>query len=132
MNIKFVKEIERDSFGLWLSALFSAIGSWNPGLTFDQQKDAFFYMIEYLLVNGKIKFIKPGADCYISPDNPHPKFSIDDKRSHWDLDAKQIVSCLKESWPEGVVSECDGELTIYFYEIPGVIWIDENGLFFAS
>lgn len=42
MDIKFVEKIVRDSFGLWISAIFSAIGSWNTELSFSQQKDAFF------------------------------------------------------------------------------------------
>lgn len=132
MDIKFVEKITRDSFGLWISALFSAIGSWNPELSFSQQKDAFFSLIEYLLVTGKIKFIAPNADCYISSGNPHPRFSVNDEESHWSLDAKQIVSYLKDKWPEGVVSESDEALTLYFYEMPGIIWVDENGCFFAS
>ncbi|MFW0889394.1 UNVERIFIED_CONTAM: hypothetical protein MKS84_22165 [Pseudomonas sp. JL1] len=132
MTIKFFEEIVRDSFGLWISALFSAIGSWNPEFTFEQRKDTFFYIIEHLLVNGNIKFIKPGADCYISPDNPYPQLSISDEEAHWDLDAKEIVSYLRERWPASAVSENDGELTVYFYDIPGVIWIDESGRFFSS
>ncbi|MBX7276957.1 hypothetical protein ACLBW8_27255 [Pseudomonas sp. M5A4_2d] len=132
MTVKFFDEIVRDSFGLWVSALFSSIGSWNPEFTFEQRKDAFFYMVECLLVNGKIKFIKPGADCYISPSNPLPKLSIYDEAAHWDLSVKEIISYLREGWPKGAESENDVELTVYFYEIPGVIWIDKNGCFFAS
>jgi len=132
MVVKLFDEVVRDSFGLWLSTLFSAIGSWNPELTFEQRKYAFFYMIEHLLVNGKIKFIKPGADCYISPDNPYPKLSIFNDEAHWDLGAKDIVFYLKECWPESARSESDGELTVYFYEVPGIIWVDEDGCFYAS
>ena len=132
MDIKFIDNIVRDSFGQWISAQFSAIGSWNPELSFPQQKDAFFSVIEYLLITGKIKFIAPNADCYISSDNPHPKFSINDEAAHWRLDTTQIVSYLKDKWPEGVVSEGDEALTLYFYEVPGIIWVDENGCLFAS
>lgn len=132
MIIKFFDEIVRNSFGLWVSAIFSEIGSWNTEFTFKQRKDAFFYMIEYLLVNGKIKFIKPMADCYISPDNPHPTLSIYDEAAHWDLGVNEILSYLRNGWPESAESESDVELIVYFYEIPGVIWIDENGCLFAS
>ncbi|WP_154660686.1 hypothetical protein [Pseudomonas cremoricolorata] len=132
MDIRLVEEIVRDSFGLGVSALFSAIGSWNPELSFSQQKNAFFSVVEYLLVTGRIKFIAPNTDCYISSDNPHPKFSINDEESHWRLDAQQIVSFLKDKWPEGVVSESDEALTMYFYEVPGIIWVGENGNLFSS
>lgn len=37
---------------------------------------------------------------------------------------------MESKWPEGVVSEDDEALTIYFYEIPAVIWVDEKGCFF--
>jgi hypothetical protein len=37
---------------------------------------------------------------------------------------------VESKWPEGVVSEDDEALTIYFYEIPAVIWVDEKGCFF--
>lgn len=132
MKINFVDEIVRDSFGLWISALFSAIGSWNPEFSFEQRKEAFLFLVEHLLITEKIKFIKPGADCYVSPKNPHPRLSISDELAHWDLDAKEIVACLRNAWPGDVNSECDEELTVFFYEIPAVIWIDEHGGFCAS
>jgi len=132
MTIKFLEEIVEGSFGLWISALFSAVGARNPDLTFSQQKDTFFTVVEYLLTTGRIKFIAPDADCYISPDNLHPKLSINDSESHWVLSPRQIVSYLESKWPEGVGSEDDEALTIYFYEIPAVIWVDEKGCFFSS
>jgi hypothetical protein len=132
MTVKYFEEIVRDSFGLWISALFSAIGFWNPDFTFQQRKEAFFYIVESLLESGRIKFIRPGADCYVSPANPHPELTIEDKMAHWDLGVKEIVCYLRCGWPESAVSDEDIDLTLYFYELPGVIWIDDKGRFFAS
>lgn len=132
MNIRFVEEIVSDSFGLWISALFSAVCSWNPELSFCQQKDAFFSVIEYLVANGKIKFIAPGADCYVTSDNPHPRFSIKDEECHWALDTSQIVAYLKDRWPDEVSSANEEALTVYFYKMPGIIWVDDTGVLFAS
>ncbi|POP71960.1 hypothetical protein [Pseudomonas syringae] len=132
MTVKFIEKITQDAFGLWISALFSSISSWNPDLSFTQQKDAFFTIVEHLLNHGKIKFIAPDADCYVSPDNPHPKLTINDSEAHWNLEAEQIIDYLKSKWPDEVTSANDEELTYYFYEIPGVIWVDNDGKFIAS
>jgi hypothetical protein len=63
---------------------------------------------------------------------PQPRFSINDEESQWGVDAKQIVSYLKDKWPEGVVSESDEALTLYFYKVPGIIWVAVNGCLFSS
>lgn len=83
-------------------------------------------------MDGRIKFIARGADCYVSPDNPSPKFTIADSAAHWDLQPKQIVFHLKDKWPKGVVSDNDENLTFYFYEVPGVIWVDAKGEVYSS
>ncbi|MGX9556249.1 hypothetical protein [Pseudomonas sp. CFBP 5750] len=132
MTEDLIEKIVRDSFGLGLSAIFSSIESWSPGLSFDQRRDKFFFVIESLLNEGGIKFIAPGADCYVSPDNEKPKFSVADSAAQWDLEAGQIISYLKGKWPKNVASDNDEDLTFYFYEVPGVIWIDERGGYFSS
>ncbi len=88
--------------------------------------------MKYLLNSGKIKFIAPNADCYASPDNPHPKLTTNDSEAHWDLETEQIINHLKNKWPDEVTSANDEELTYYFYEIPGVIWVDNDGKLIAS
>ncbi|MCP3022871.1 hypothetical protein [Cupriavidus basilensis] len=125
-------EIVGDAFGLWISSLFSAIGGRNPGFSFDEQRDAFFWLIEDLLVKGRIKFISPGADCYVSQGNPEPKLTIDDPASHWKASPKEIVDFLREKWPVNVSSENDVDLTMYFYEVPGLIWVASDGSLVAS
>jgi hypothetical protein len=47
------------SFGLWISGFFSAISGWNPGITFQEQKEAFFDLLRQLLDQRTIKFCPP-------------------------------------------------------------------------
>ncbi|MEJ0002742.1 MAG: hypothetical protein WDN30_02800 [Pararobbsia sp.] len=75
-QLHHIDEIVRVSFGLWISGLFSAISSWNPTQTFEERKEAPFWLIERLLRVGKIRFVAPAADCYSSPDNPRPRFTM--------------------------------------------------------
>lgn len=130
--IEHIDEIVRDAFGLWITGLFSAIGTWNPALSFEEHKEAFFWLIEKLLLAGKIKFIAPGADCYTSPENPHPRFMIEDAEAQWPDTAGQIVAQLRALWPDQAHNENDLDLVTYFYSIPGIIWVGEDGTLVAS
>ncbi|WP_323120833.1 hypothetical protein [Burkholderia alba] len=131
-SVEHVDEIVRDSFGLWVSGLFSAIGSWNPMFSFEEHKDAFFWMIDRLLRDGKIKFIAPGVDCYASPENPNPRYTIYDKDAHWSDVPEVIVESLRSQWPEGARDENDVDLMTYFYSIPGIVWVGDDGSLVAS
>lgn len=119
MQINFIPEIIRDSCGLWMSGLFSAISGWNPHFTFEDQKSAFFYLIEKLLNEGKIKF-------YV------PKELWNGGNEIWEVEPEIIVSYLRRKWPNRVSSENDIALTNYFYDMPAIIWVDEDGSFLAS
>lgn len=126
-QLAHVDEIINSSFGLWITSLFSAISGWNRGISFEEQKEAFFWLLEFLLESGKIKFIAPGADCYISPSNPNPRFTIHDRDAQWQASASEIIGYLRERWPANVSEENDPILLTYFYELPGVIWVSQNG-----
>jgi hypothetical protein len=130
--VKHIDEIVRDSFGLWITSLFSAISSWNPTFSFDDHKEAFFWLIEKLLRAGKVKFIAPGIDCYTSPENPHPRFTIQDEEAQWHETPETIVAHLRAEWPEHACDENDLDLVAYFYSIPGIIWVGADGALVAS
>ncbi|WP_247313718.1 hypothetical protein [Ralstonia pseudosolanacearum] len=130
--IEHIDEIVRDSFGLWITGLFSAISSWNPTLSFQEHKGAFFWLIEQLLQTGKIRFIAPGADCYTSPENPHPRLTIQDEEAQWHETPAAIVAYLRAQWPEHACDVNDLDLLTYFYSIPGIIWVGEDGVLVAS
>ncbi len=130
--IEHIDEIVRDSFGLWITGLFSTISSWNPTLSFQEHKEAFFWLIEQQLRAGRIKFIAPGADCYVSPENPHPRLTIQDEEAQWHETPTAIVAYLRAQWPEHASDENDSDLVTYFCSIPGVIWVGEDGTLVAS
>lgn len=54
-NVKHLENIIEVSFGLWTTGLFSAVRGWNPNLSFDEQKESFFWICEKLLLDGKAK-----------------------------------------------------------------------------
>ncbi len=126
------EEIVRDSYGLSLSGLFSAIGGSNRDLPFAKHKDAFFSMLRELLSSGRIRFIAPGADCYISPTNTRPKLTIEDVEAQWQASPDEIIAELNSHWPTDVSHENDPRLTIYFYTMPGLIWVGPDGKLIAS
>jgi hypothetical protein len=130
-NIYEIAEIVRNVFGLSASALFSAIDP-DDLLSLKEKKWAFFEAIKQLLDAGKIKFIAPGADCYVSPANPCPKLTIQDSESHWSATAEEIVASLSAQWPIQVNDENDPELTVYFYSIPAIIWVGDDGSLVSS
>lgn len=131
-QIEHFDEIVRDSFGLWITGLFSSISGWNPDLSFAEHREAFFWLIERLLRMGRIKFIAPGADCYASPKNPHPRLTIHDEAAQWKEAPEVIVARLRAQWPVHVSDENDLDLVTYFYSIPGIIWVGDDGALVAS
>ena len=127
MRINFADEIVQASYGSWMFTLFTEIGVRNPALSFAQRKDAFFVLVASLLAQGKIKFIAPGADCYVSPATPRPSLTIHDADAHWKETPQEIVAHLRSMWPDAVTDDEDEALLIYFYRIPGVIWVSPSG-----
>ncbi|UTM59442.1 hypothetical protein L4174_022355 [Photobacterium sp. CCB-ST2H9] len=116
MIIKNENEIFTDSFGLWVSGLFSAISGHIPEVSFDEQKDIFFTLLTNWMNEGKVFF------C--SPEGPLETF--------WDAENDEIISYLKRLWPESVTSELDSDLNLYFYEIPAIVWVGPGGTFIGS
>ena len=127
MRMEHETEIVRDAFGLWISGLFSAVCGWNQGASFLEKKKFFFELIERLLQEGKVMFIAPGADCYVSPANPTPKLTVRDPEARWSAPVSEIVNYVRSRWPADVSNEMDVELTYYFYELPGLIWFTDDG-----
>ncbi|ACC76327.1 hypothetical protein VOI32_35925 [Paraburkholderia caribensis] len=114
MTIAGISEIVRDAFGLWITALFDAILVPNPTLPFEEHKEAFFWLIEKLLREGQIRFCPPNElwreGCDV-----------------WDVDASTIVSYLREHWPASAKSKNDLVLSDYFYALPAILWIGDDG-----
>lgn len=111
------EEIAFNAFGLWLTALFSNVGGYNPELTFDRQREEFFLLVYELLEAGKIKFV-----------SPKEIWSAD--KDIWEVPSKEIIDYLRSKWPDGAESEA--ELVEYFFEIPPVLWVGEDGKLIGS
>ncbi len=119
MKIQNYDEILRDSFGLWISGFFSAISGWNPNITFVEHKAAFFWMLEKLLAEEKIRFCppnefwKPGHDV-------------------WDAEVTTIVQYFHSRWPIAAQTEEDRVLIDYFYDMPAILWVGIDGELYDS
>lgn len=132
MRMGHENEIIQDAFGLWISGLFSAVCGWNSGASFLEKKEFFFAILEKLLRDGKVIFIVPGADCYVSPANPAPKLTVEDPEARWGAPVPEIMNFVRSRWPERANDENDVGLTYYFYELPGLIWVGEDGRLVVS
>jgi hypothetical protein len=119
-HIEHVDELVEDSFGLWIDGLFSAIHGQNPDITFQEQKEAFFWLVERLLRAGKIKFCPPNELWYEGYDI-------------WDADVPTIMEYLLSRWPDEADSRLSIELVYYFYrDIPVVVWVAADGTLHSS
>lgn len=74
----------------------------------------------------------PGADCYVSPTNPNPKLKVENVEAQWRAPVSEIISFLRSRWPDSVREENEENLKYYFYELPGLIWVGEDGRLVAS
>ncbi|MGD8250644.1 hypothetical protein [Ralstonia pseudosolanacearum] len=114
MKIAGVSEIFENAFGLWITALFDGILVQNPTLMFDEHKEAFFELVERFLRDGRIKFCPP-SDLW------HEGYDI------WDLEISMIVGYLRHHWPPSAKSKDDAALSDYFYAMPAILWIGNDG-----
>lgn len=101
-------------------------------MSFPEHKESFFWLVETLLRTEKIKFVAPGADCYVSAEHPNPRFSIDASEAHWQIAPEEIIAELRSQWPVQAQDENDLDLLIYFYSIPAIIWVGEDRKLTAS
>lgn len=132
MEIPHKSEVIRDAFGQSIYGLFAAVCGWNPSMKLSEQRESFFFLLEKLLEDGRVRFIAPGADCYISTENPRPKLAIEDQNAQWHAPVGEIMAFVRNRWPAEVNQKNDLELTYYFYELPGLIWVDKDGKLVAS
>ncbi|HDR9584501.1 TPA: hypothetical protein QDC22_002914 [Burkholderia stabilis] len=119
MKIEGIESILDSSFGQWSSGLFSAIGGYNPGITFADQKQAFFYLLRQLLEQGKVRFCPPNELW-------REGYDI------WDADVSTIMDYWESHWPGSVISENDILLANYFYDMPAILWVASDGTLHGS
>lgn len=111
MSVANKEKVYDESFGHWLSGLFSAIGGNNPEMPFMERKSAFFELVRLWLRNGKIVFCDPS----------------DPLNTVWKADADTIVGYLESHWPNDARDDDDPDLNLYFYEMPAILWVGDDG-----
>jgi hypothetical protein len=119
MKIAGIAEIVKNSFGLWITALFDAILVPNPNLTFQEHKEAFLWLVEQLLREGRIKFCPP-SELW------REGYDI------WDADVFTIITYLRGHWPDSARSNSDLVLSDYFYAMPAILWVGDDGKITSS
>jgi hypothetical protein len=141
--------------GGWISALFSIVAPPTPylprELSFPEQREAFFYLLERLLREGKVLLTPPAlledhepyywviADGY-SDDKPmRPVERVPDggpcRFRVWDVPIEKQIAYIRETFPTSVTDDRDFELTAYWFDgrCPWIGWIDsETGVLWAS
>jgi hypothetical protein len=101
-----------ESFGLWITGLFGNIPAFCQNeIGIGEHKSMFFYVLE--------KWLREGRVVFCSPDTP-----LDGR---WVDSPANIISCLKDMWPESITDRNDIALTVYLHEIPAILWVGDNG-----
>lgn len=85
-----------------------------------------------MLANRRVLFMGPGADCYVSPASPAPKLTIEDPNAHWRAPVSAMMGFVRAKWPAEANDKDTPELTYYFYELAGLIWVGKDGKLTAS
>jgi hypothetical protein len=107
----------RDCFAHWITCLW---GKYDDSFTFEENKEAFFYLLERLLREGKVKFENPFGD--------EPKY--------WEATPEVIVAHLKAGWPQAATTEGDETIVSFFYDdwrrCPPIYWLGPDGEWHGS
>jgi hypothetical protein len=107
----------RDCFAHWISCLW---GRYDDSFSFEQNKEAFFYLLERLLREGKVRFQQPTKD----------------EPFYWDAPPEVIVEHLKMGWPKEACSEGDEAIVDFFYtdltRCPPIFWLGTDGEWHGS
>lgn len=111
MNFSFdqidVDKIYDESYGLWISGLFSCISGSYPEISFENHKEIFFGILTLWLKTGRVYMRSPES----------PLSGV------WVESPENIVCSLKEKWPASARHEDDINLNYYFFEIPSIVWV---------
>lgn len=116
--LKDKEEIVNNARGLWLSALFSNVCGYNPELSFAQQREAFFGLVAELLEAKIIRFASP-IEIW------------SEQNDIWQATTETILDYLREKWPRHH-AESESQLTEYFFAVPAVLWVGEDGILRGS
>lgn len=138
------QDLWQNSFGGWISVLWSSLAEVMPEESLAVQKETFFAVIGKWLGDGKIRFFPPAvgsstmsvARTYNCGYGRWAASYADDRPViFWNEDPGVIVAYLKAGWPAEARDAKDESLISYFYDpslCPGILWVDEDGGLKAS
>jgi len=125
-------DLSRGPFGSWINGLFIAVtppyDPQYPILSFDEQKELFFRLLERLLREGRVVLIPP-LDVSRYPDGRRResiKRRVQDGDDRiWDEDPKIMVEYIRKTIPAEAVHEDDLVLHLYWYSsaCPHIGWV---------
>ena len=142
-------------FGIWINGLFSVVAPPTPylprTLTFPEQKEAFLYLLERLLREGRVVLTPPEviedgepyywliADGYSDNRPLRPATRVDDgglcRFKVWDVPIEQQIAYIRDAFPKDITGPHDANLNDFWYDgrCPAIGWIDpETGVLWAS
>jgi hypothetical protein len=104
----------------WIIHYWEELCMVAPHLPLQEKKEAFFYLLERLLREEKIKFENP--------------FGGDQK--FWDAPPERIIAHLKMGWPQAAQTEGDEAIVSFFYDdwrrCPPIYWRGTDGQWHGS
>jgi hypothetical protein len=104
----------------WIIHYWEEVCVLAPQLSFQEKKEAFFYLLERLLREGKVKFENPFGN--------EPKC--------WEATPEVIVAHLKAGWPQAATTEGDETIVSFFYDdwrrCPPIYWLGPDGEWHGS
>ena len=117
-------------FGYWISALWS----WFPELSFDEQKEAFLLLLSRLLDDGKVVLFVPAK---LSPDLSIPRLEWQgwDGIDIWGIPHEEQIAHIRTHWPADAAGVEDSIMTDFWYDgiCPWIGWVHpETGEIIAS
>ncbi|WP_146193072.1 hypothetical protein [Maritimibacter sp. 55A14] len=136
-SIKLIEEVIDNNYekilqnclGLWVNCLWIRYEELS---SLDEYREAFFLLLQRLLDEGRVRFIKPNIDIYFVAGGPPPSLSIEDEENHWIADANSVLQNLRKRWPECAKDFDDDSINLFFFETPPLIWKGEDGVWRGS
>jgi len=118
--LSIVSDRNDGAFGQWINGLWG----WHTDLSYTDQKDAFFFLLEKLL-EDEIIVVFPPEELLKDPSTPLK--SVFQHDNVWDVDAATVVEYVRDHWPPEVEDETDEKLVYFWYSdfCPRIAWVDK-------
>lgn len=146
LDILFAESINpnQNPFGLWINALFSVMSPPTPylprELSFPEQKEAFFLVLERLLREGKAVLLPPWNIEIGVPVRKMMEWNYYGDKSIseilvWDIPIEEQIAYFREVFPSNASDPDDSDLNLFWYmgDCPLIGWVSpQNGKIICS